>query len=194
MATKGPKLKIPVFEPHGDRLDLGRRWEKWVDRFKRELLYNGVDAAEKPDMAQMALLIYAGTEVEDIHDSLPEPTKPEGVAAANWTSYAKSLKRLDLYFLPQKSNDFAIFELMNIKPETDEFTKNYAARLRKAANKCNFTEWSADKMIKCLVITNMQDEDLRLTCLQKEYTLEAILNKAQKKEDAKEMNKRIEQD
>ena len=153
-----------------------------------------MNAEEDPETAQMALLIYVGHEVEDIHDSLPEPTKPTSIAAKNWTIYEQSLAKLNLYFVPQKSNDFALFELMNIKPETNEATKNYAARLRQAAGKCDFTNWSADKMIKCLVITNMRDEDLKLECLQKEHTLNDVLDKAQKKEDAQEMSKKIDSD
>ena len=73
MATKGPKLKILPFDPHGDRLnhDLGKRWERWLERFEGDLIYNGYDPneAENSEIAQMALLIYAGTPVEDIHDS-----------------------------------------------------------------------------------------------------------------------------
>ena len=133
--TRGPKLKITPFDPHGDRLDLGKRWEKWVERFQRELTYNGVKLDANADMAQMALLIYAGSEVEDIHDSLPEPVKPEGTSDDQWTSYKKSLGRLNHYLVPQKLNDFAIYELMNIKPEANEETQTYADRLRSAAAK-----------------------------------------------------------
>jgi len=194
MTTRGPKLKITPFEPHGERLDLGRRWEKWTERFQRELLYNGINKQEKAETAQMALLIYAGNEVEDIHDSLPDPVKPEGVTDVQWTEYAKSLHKLNAYFVPQKSNDFAIFELMNIKPEEGEATHNYASRLRKAAAKCDFSQWSADKMIKCLIITNMGDEELRLNCLQKDYTLDEVMSKARKKEDAQVMSKKIDSD
>ena len=193
-AGKGPKLKISPFDVFGERLDLGKRWEKWIERFTRELKYNGTDPLEKPDMAQMALLIYAGADVEDIHDSLAEPVKPEGITDLAWTSYAKALHKLNAYFVPQKSNDFAIFEMMNIKPESKECTQNYAARLRNAASKCDFSNWSADKMIKCLVITNLADEELRLSCLQKDYTLDQVLNKAQKKEDAQVMSKKIDKD
>lgn len=66
-ATKGPKLKVLPFDPHGDRLDLGKRWEKWFERFERDLKYNGCDPSKTPEIAKMALLIYAGTEVEDLH-------------------------------------------------------------------------------------------------------------------------------
>jgi len=193
-AAKGPKLKIGPFDALGERMDIGKRWEKWIERFTRDLRYNGIDPNEKPEVGQMALLIYAGTEVEDIHDSLPEPVKPEGVEDEDWTVYDRSLQKLNSYFVPQKSNDFAIFELMNIRPQPSECTQNYAARLRNAAAKCDFSAWSADKMIKCLVITNMADEELRLSCLQKDYTLEQVLVKAQKKEDAIVMSKKIDKD
>ena len=35
----------------------------------------------------MALLIYAGPQVEVIHDSLPLPTKPADVTSTQWTDY-----------------------------------------------------------------------------------------------------------
>ena len=61
-ATKGPKLKVLPFDPHGDWLDLGKRWGKWFERFERDLKYNGCDPSKTPQIAKMALLIYAGTE------------------------------------------------------------------------------------------------------------------------------------
>ena len=177
MDTKGPKLKITPFDIHGSRLDIGKRLKKWLTRFERELRYSGVDISSKSEIAQMALLIYVGTEAEDIHDSLPDTVKPENVAADNWNVYTKSISKLSTYFLPQQSNDFAVFELMNTRPLAGETTKSYATRLRDAAEKCDFTEWSADKMIKCVLILNIVDEDLRLTCLQKAYTLNQIIEK-----------------
>ena len=184
MATKGLKLKVLPFDPYGDRLDLGKRWEKWVERFERDLKYNGCDPSEQPEVARMALLIYAGTEVEDLHDTLPVPVKPEGITTAQWTVYEKSKLKLKLYFLPKQCNDFTLFELMRMKPALSESITDYAMRLRKAADKCDFTNWSAEKMIKSLVISNMHDNDLRLKLLQKERTLDQILDIARKKEDA----------
>ena len=184
MATKGPKLKVLPFDPHGDRLDLGKRWEKWVERFERDLKYNGCDPSEQPEVARMALLIYAGTEVEDLHDTLPVPVKPEDITTAQWTVYEKSKLKLKLYFSPKQCNDFALFELMRMKPALSESITDYAMQLRKAADKCDFTNWSAEKMVKSLVISNMHDNDLRLKLLQKERTLDQILDIARKKEDA----------
>ena len=88
MAKRGPKLKIPPFDVNASRLDIGRLWSRWLERFEHELLYQGVSATEKPDLAKASLLIYAGEAVEDVHDSLPTTmTKPEDVTAENWTSY-----------------------------------------------------------------------------------------------------------
>ena len=77
MATKGPKLRISEFVVTEDRLDCGRLWSRWVERFEREIVYQGVDLTAKPEVAKAALLIHAGMDVEDIHDSLPNVTKPE---------------------------------------------------------------------------------------------------------------------
>ena len=42
-----------------------------MERFERDLKYNGCDPDEagNSQTAQMALLIYAGSQVEDIHDT-----------------------------------------------------------------------------------------------------------------------------
>ena len=62
-------------------------------------------------------------------------------------------------------------------------------------------------MIKCLIISNIQDEQVYLSCFQREMLLDAILDKAEKKEKAtmiskvmqneervRETNKRFSQD
>ena len=43
-------------------------------------------------------------------------------------------------------------------------------------------------MIECLIISNLQDDQLRLICLQKQLTLDQALEKAHKREDAMTMN------
>ena len=127
MAAKGPTLKIQQFDPFGDRLDLRKKWEKWIERFERDLKYNGIDAsnAANSDMAKMALLMYAGIDTEDIHDTIPDVPKPERITNDNWTEYAKSRTKLNEYFSPIKSNDFALFELMKLKLDECEKSSTY---------------------------------------------------------------------
>ena len=59
MAAKGPKLKVQPFDPYGDRLDLGKKWDKWIERFERDLKYNGIDPSlpQNSEMAKMALMM-----------------------------------------------------------------------------------------------------------------------------------------
>ena len=156
MAQKGPKLKIQQFDITSNRLDCGRLWNRWIERFERDLLYQGVIKGEKPDLARAALLIHAGVEVEDIHDSLPEVPKPENFTDGQWNNYEKSKAKLTQYFCPQTCNDFSIFELINTKMGGDETVAAYTLRLREVAKKCDFMNWNTDKMIKALVISNLR--------------------------------------
>lgn len=49
--------------------------------------------------------------------------------------------------------------------------------------------FSSHKMIEFLIISKMQDEQLRLSCLQKDMTWKALLEKAEKKEDVTTISK-----
>ena len=102
MASKGPKLRCLPFDPHGDRVYLGKRWEKWLECFERELYYNGVDPNESVNsgIARMAKLMHVDYEVEDIHDTLPENVKPKGVDDEHWMEYDQSKAKLLGYFHP----------------------------------------------------------------------------------------------
>ena len=132
---------------------------------------------------------FSFTDVEDLHDTLESPVKPEEVQNDDWTEYAKSKAKLTGYFVPKQCNDFAIYELMKTLPETNESITEYATRLKKAGDKCDFANWTPQKMIKCILISNMADQDLRVKFLEKEHTLEEILDIARKKEDASARNK-----
>ena len=41
VSTKGQQLKIQLFDVHGDRLDMRKRFEKCIERFERNMVYNG---------------------------------------------------------------------------------------------------------------------------------------------------------
>ena len=196
MATRGPKLKILPFEPYGDRLNLGKRWEKWSARFERDIKYNGIDLAEagNSDIVKMVLLMCAGNDLEDLHDTIPDVIKPENVTDDNWMNYARSKAKLSGYFSPITCNDFALFELMTLKLESHENISSYVTRLRQAAAKCNFDAWSDEKMIKCVLISNMKDDTLRIKFLQKVHALQEIVDFIRKREDATACNKIIEEE
>ena len=142
----------------------------------------------------MALLMYAGNDLEDLHDTIPDVIKPENVTDDNWMNYARSKAKLSGYFSPITCNDFALFELMTLKPESHENISSYVTRLRQAATKCNFDAWSDEKMIKCVLISNMKDDTLRIKFLQKVHSLQEIVDFIRKREDATAHNKIIEEE
>ena len=47
-------------------------------------------------MAKMALLMYAGNDVEDLHDIIPDLIKPKNIAEDDWTEYAKAKAKVDI--------------------------------------------------------------------------------------------------
>jgi len=128
---KRPKLRVSPFDLVGNRLDLGRRWEKWLERFERDLKYNGVDPGDKDnaETAQMALLIYAGSDIEDLHDTLPTPTRPTGITNTKWTIYAKSKFTFTFYFTPKKSNE-------DVRKVTNKCSKCGYEKTHKSREEC----------------------------------------------------------
>ena len=133
MASLVPKLKVELFSLTGDRLLLNWKWECWLERFERDLQYNCVNPEDRDNSGtcQMALLIYGGQPQMDLNDSLADVNKPPGVSAVDWTDYAKSKEKLNQRLLPKKSNDFALCELMTLKPANQESMVHFAGRLRK---------------------------------------------------------------
>ena len=79
MSTTGTKLKIQSFDVHGDRLDMGTRFERRIERSEKDMEYNGYspDDVANAKKAQIAPLIYAGNDVENLHDILPDSIKPK---------------------------------------------------------------------------------------------------------------------
>lgn len=68
---------------------------------------------------------------------------------------------------------------MQLQHETNKPVNGYATRLWK------LTDWSASKMIKCLFVSKLKDEELWVKFLQTEHSLDKIIVTTTKKKDAK---------
>eukprot|EP00794_Sanderia_malayensis_P000880 gene880-178_t len=89
MATSLPT--IPAFEVHIDN-NAGPRWEKWLSRFQRPLMAMKItDDTQKRAM----LLHYAGPDVDEIFDTLPDTGEDK--------DYKKAVEKLNQYFQAQLS-------------------------------------------------------------------------------------------
>ena len=51
--------------------------------------------------------------------------------------------------------------MMQLKPETVKGASRYVKKLRKVEDKCDFSNWNVEKMIKSLMIANMSDEEFK---------------------------------
>ena len=99
------------FKVHADPHTAGIRWEKWIIRFDRLLeamnvVEKAADSADQKtatDKRRLALLLhYAGSEVEDVFDTLPGN-------AGDKDTYTKAKPLFQAYFQPKKNVELEVF-------------------------------------------------------------------------------------
>ncbi|CAB4036916.1 Hypothetical predicted protein [Paramuricea clavata] len=79
---------FPLFNVHEDS-NAGSRWKKWLTRFERLLCGLNITA----DKRKTALLLhYAGSDVDDIYDTLPTSSNED---------YKTVVEKLNQYFSPK---------------------------------------------------------------------------------------------
>ena len=119
-------------------------------------------------MRQRALLLYyAGEEVSEIFDTLPDTDEDLETAIA----------KLNAYFDPKKNPEFEIFTFQQAKQNTGETMSSYHSRLRYLAATCEFTD--VHKEIKSQIIQSYTLQRLRRKAPRDStMTLEALLAEA----------------
>ena len=141
---------IPQFEPFDIHADdaIAQRWRKWIKRL--ENLF--VAAAISDKKRQRALLLYyAGEEVSEISDTLPDTGDDFETAKTKLNAYAKQ--------------------------NPGETMNSYHSRLRQLATTCEFTD--VDKEVKSQIIQSCTSQRLRRKALRDStMTLEALLAEA----------------
>ena len=68
----------------------------------------------------MAFLTFAGNDVGDLHDTVLDPINLEGTTDTEWTAYMKSKAKILKYFSPRKCNNYMLFHMRQLKPESGE--------------------------------------------------------------------------
>ena len=91
---------FPKFDVSPEVGDVAVRWKRWVARFSNLMVALSIDN----DARQKALLLhYAGEDVNDIFDTLPDTT-PHGEEKA----LDKATATLNKYFKPQESTAWEV--------------------------------------------------------------------------------------
>ena len=161
-------LNIKPFIVSSDNNDTAVRWDKWKKEIERQFRFFGLtDAQTKKD----GLIIYGGSHIADLEDSLPEVPAPAGE-----DEYARLIKKLDKNFLPRKNKDYARFQFGNLTQSRDESMAAYYTRIREIARKCEFTD--ENEMIRDHLIKTMTSGQLRIKTIRNNLTLAQILDEA----------------
>ena len=113
---------LPQFEQfkvHSDPHTAGMRWERWTARFERlleainvvEKASDSADQKTATDKRRLALLLhYAGSEVEDVFETLPGNVGDKD-------TYSKAKPLFKAYFQPKKNVELEVF---NFRREADK--------------------------------------------------------------------------
>lgn len=175
---------LPVFEKfqvNGDTTSLGHRWTKYVQKLENLFVAMNVDSNKRK---KALLLHYAGDEVFEIHQTLPD--------TGNENDYAASKTALNGYFKPQLNTEFEVFEYRQMKQKDSETVDEFATRLRQKADHCNFDD--NNKEIKSQIIQGCKSAKLRRKALQENLTLANLLLTARQMELANEQAGKMEKD
>lgn len=112
------------------------------------------------------LLHYAGEDVNDIFDTLPETGDDFDTAIAKLTEY----------FAPKKCTEYEVYKFRQAKQEHGENIDTFHTRLRKLSEKCEFAD--KDREIKSQIIQGCNSKRLRRKALRQEMSVDELVKKA----------------
>ena len=135
---------------------------KWLAILER--MFIGMNIAI-PKRKRALLLHYAGPDVDEIFDTLPNTGEDN--------DYATAVAKLNEYFSPQVNTTYEVYNFRQAKQKEGELLDSYHTRLRQLAKTCEFSD--IDKEIKEYIILTCTSSSLRRRALRENPTLEALL-------------------
>uniref|UniRef100_A0A1I8IKS1 Integrase_H2C2 domain-containing protein n=1 Tax=Macrostomum lignano TaxID=282301 RepID=A0A1I8IKS1_9PLAT len=178
--------------PPADRLsadphNAGKRWSQWADRFEDFIDASGITNEKQ----KCKLLSYtAGKEIADI---IREEAKPAAATEDGQVTLKQTLDALKTFFNGRKNIVFARYQFRLCTQATGESIESWYARLRTAAEPCDF-EQLKDSLIRDQLVATCSSDKLRRRLLQEaNISLEEALRKARAFEAAEELEKTARQ-
>lgn len=172
----------------------GFEWEDWVRSF--ELCAEASNIQDNRHK-KVLLLHFAGTKVQQLFDSLPEPEIPNGKGprlnitryVPHMTEYELALEKLNRFFQREKNFTYERHVLRQMKQALDEKIDRFVVRLQKQAKRCKFDDQEKEN-VKDQVIAGCRSSALRREMLKKGCAgLDEILSVAQIFETVTEQEK-----
>ena len=118
-----------------------------------------------PKRKRALLLHYAGPEVDEIFDTLPD--------TGDDNDYATAVEKLNGHFSPQTNIAYEVYNFQQTKQKDGESLDSFHTRLRQLAKTCEFGD--IDKEIKEYIILTCSSNSLRRRALRENLTLVALL-------------------
>ncbi|XP_042869717.1 uncharacterized protein LOC122251687 [Penaeus japonicus] len=145
-----------AFSIQGEPSLLAKRWKEWLASFE---IYLEAANVEK-DKRKKALLLYiAGTEIQEIYNTLP--------LASDTNTYTDVVKALNSHFAPSMNYRYERFIFNSCLQKQGESISAYVTRLRKLATTCEFDKIkSCDDIIVDQIIAKCNSHSLRKELLQ----------------------------
>ena len=134
---------VARFDPHSTPSNVSQRWEKWVMSLK---YYLTAAAIAKPEQKKALLLHFAGTEVQEIFQTLPDLPPP--TVGDPPDEYETTLEKLNKYFMPKKNISFERHMFHACAQNEGEYMDAYVTRLRQLSATCDFHNIDEAKLWK----------------------------------------------
>ncbi|XP_062533293.1 uncharacterized protein K02A2.6-like isoform X1 [Armigeres subalbatus] len=174
-------LQLQSFDYTSHTDDVGSEWRKWLRSFETMVRASRIDDEEwKKDL----LLHYAGQNVQQLFDTLPEapgiemrgPLLNIESYTPNMTSYEEARAKLNDFFLPKENSTYERHLLRQMKQRAGENIDAFTIRLRVQAERCGFGD-RVEENIKDQIIQNCQSATLRRDLLKRgDASLEEVLS------------------
>ena len=158
-------VSLPTFHVHSDASPTVVRWKKWLRRFENMMI--GLNIKDDMKRKRALLLHYAGEEINDIFETLPDTGEE--------TDYQTAVDALNAHFAPTANLEFSIYCFRQAKQQPNETLDTFHTRLQQLAMSCSFAD--NNKEVKTQIIQACTSRKLRCTALQHpEWSLSNLLN------------------
>jgi hypothetical protein len=143
----------------------GVQWVEWQRRLEQLFLASEIKR-EKSELRFNALLFLGGSQLCQIHDTLPDVEWPVTDPVTTYTEYEKAVFRLNAYFNPQRNTVVEKFLFNEATQDSDESIAKFVTRLRILGKYCEFS--NLDDEIVRQVIQKCSSTILRRTYLKQQ--------------------------
>lgn len=177
VVTTAPPSTFDAFPVHSDPSTVSQRWPTYIKRLENMFVgFNISDDKQKRSL----LLYYAGQEVSDIFETLPQ----------QGTTYAQAENCLKTHFCPKKNLEYERFRFREAKQQSGESMDTFHMKLRQLAKYCEFH--NTDDEIKSQIIHGCLSTRLRRRALRDDQSLKSLLDLARAMELAEVQASRME--